>query len=263
MSNIIKYGVARALFVPAALITAIAVGTHITHNTKKEDPPTATSPDNGSNNKTNTKTLELNVTPQAIANSVAISTQESTPIEMGLTEEEKQAINYMEEFLTKYTGNGAYNYGSMTRFIEGLKLDYDAVYEEAKTREGTEKEALEAYPNNNFATKFLIQRGIAKRGKEQMSLFFKEIGVDENTINQPDESEIKNYVTKAELLEFGQHARALKSQRERKLPPGSTLAFKEGVSLSILEHIKSGKPGLPTSVEITKPNTEIVEENKN
>ena len=96
-----------------------------------------------------------------------------------------------------------------------------------------------------------------------MSLFFKEMGVDEHTINQPDESEIKNYVTKAELLEFGQHARALKSQRERKLPPGSTLAFKEGVSLSILEHIKSGKPGLPTSVEITKPNTEIVEENKN
>lgn len=167
-----------------------------------------------------------------------------------LTQEEIKALNEMEAFLKTYTGDGNYSYGSINRFIEGLKRDYKTVREEAKNRKGDEKAALEAYPNNTLIKKLLIQQGITKNGKARITSFLEEMGVDPKTGEKPDSCEIEKYVTKPVLEQFGKNVRTIKEAIEKRLGPNKRAAFKDGINLKVVQFMKDCKAGLPPSVEI-------------
>lgn len=169
-----------------------------------------------------------------------------------LQEIEKKAIAEAEIFLKTYTGNGNYNYGSINRFIEGLKIDYDTVHEEAKTLSGIERLAAMAYPKNYFllpGSSKLVAEEIAIRGRKSISSFLdKEMGVDPKTGEVEDNSEIKNYVTKPKLEEFAKNAHIIKNMVNRALPPDQEMVFKDGISIKILNSLRERK--LPKEIGI-------------
>ena len=176
-----------------------------------------------------------------------------------LQEKEKKAIVDAETFLKTYTGNGNYNFGSIKRFIEGLKLDYKTVHEEAKTLKGIDKLAAMAYPKDSIflpGSAKLVAKEVEKRGRKSLTFFLEEeMGVDPKTGEVEDNSEIKVYATKPELEKFARNAHIIKSMVNRILPSGKEMLFKGGISMEILDSLKKGK--LPKEIEIVDKKARI------
>ncbi len=174
----------------------------------------------------------------------------SVQAERIMSDEERKALDYMEDFLgpDKYTGDGKYSYGSVSRFIEGLKRDYATVNKEGQSMTGIRGRAARAYPNTVF--KADVEAEIERKGRARVSSFLNDMGVDPKTSEKPDKAKIKNYVTKPVLEEFGKSTRTIKSMLEKDLPEGKKITFPDGISLDIVKHIKSGKTELPEGVKI-------------
>ena len=176
-----------------------------------------------------------------------------------LQEKEKKAIEDAEIFLKTYTGNGNYNFGSINRFIEGLKLDYETVHEEAKTLKGIDKLVAMAYPKNYIflpGSAKLVAKEIEKRARKSLTFFLgEEMGVDPKTGEVEDNSEINVYVKKPILEEFARKAHIIKNMVNRTLPPGKEMLFKEGISMKILNSLKEGK--IPKEIEIVDKKARI------
>lgn len=153
-----------------------------------------------------------------------------------LTDKENKMLDEMEDFLKTYTGNGSYNYGSIDRFLEGLRCDPVGIL--AGVENEKERQYAEDYINKklNFVTRKLVADKINEKGKKKIEEFFKEMGVDPKTADSPDESEIKEYVTRDILLKFGDNARALKSMMEK--DHGRKIAFKNGIDLKLLSFVR-------------------------
>ena len=201
---------------------------------------------------------ELNLDNKAILRS--LEKENVTPLSLKeLQEKEKKAIADAEIFLKTYTGNGNYNFGSMNRFIEGLKLDYKTIHEEAKTLKGIDKLAAMAYPKDYFllpGSAKLVAKEVEKRGRKSLTFFLEEeMGVDPKTGKIEDNSEIKIYVTRPKLEEFARNAHIIKSMVNRTLPPGKEMSFKEGISMKILNSLKEGK--IPKKIEVVNERTGI------
>ena len=153
-----------------------------------------------------------------------------------LTDLEKKMLDEMEDFLKTYTGNGTYNYGSIDRFLEGLRCDPAGIL--AGAENDTERQYAEDYINNrlNPITRNIVARRINEKGKKKIEEFFKEMGVDPKTVDSPDESEVTKYVTREILLKFGDNARALKSIMEK--DHDTKVAFKNGIDLKLLSFVR-------------------------
>ncbi|OGI19579.1 MAG: hypothetical protein A3B68_03330 [Candidatus Melainabacteria bacterium RIFCSPHIGHO2_02_FULL_34_12] len=172
-----------------------------------------------------------------------------------LTDVESQRLDEIETFLTTYTGNNTYNYGSIDRFTEGLRLDPKGILDGA---DESERSYAQDYIDNklDFFTRAMVAREINRKGEEQIKQFLVEMGVDTKTGDSPDVSEVKEYVTRDILLEFGDNARVLKAMMEK--DHGVKIDFKNGIDLNLLSFVRERKTGLPKGVEVKTVNPQLV-----
>ena len=172
--------------------------------------------------KDNTEPQKV-ITPQVITGIVdATANSEIPPVTelklKELTNEEIKVLDAVESFLKTYTGNGAYNYGSIDRFLAGLRVDYRGIIDGArekleqadakrKTKQNDAKAKKEAESNyakaksdldyvekyEKKALGFFENMGVTnqvnKRGTQQIKEFLVEMGVDPKTADIPDDAD--------------------------------------------------------------------------
>ncbi len=179
-----------------------------------------------------------------------------------LTDAENRALDEIEDFLNKYTGNGAYNYGSIERFLEGLVVDYKAVREEADTMpDGYEKvlalEYAEKGPEQFWGTRRVVMNEIRRKGTEQITEFLKTMGVDPRTEEAPDQGENKTLVTKRILLQFRFNAETLRRIIERDQLPNTRVIFPGGIKGTLVGFVRERKHAVPDGASIISPETQL------
>ena len=171
--------------------------------------------------------------------------------ETELAPEVKQALDEIEIFLQKYTGNGKFNYGSINRFVEGLKKDYKAINEEGKDMTGVEGIAARNYPNNFFQwMNTMVEKEVEKRATTEVSSELAKFGVDPATAKNPDSALVTNYVTKAELNKLKDNIHIVMGSLNKSLPKDKKLVCKEGMTQEIVIFLREGQAGIPPGTEL-------------
>ena len=172
-----------------------------------------------------------------------------------LTPAENKALDELEDFLTKYTGNGKLNHGTINRLIEGLKHDYETINEEAQKIRGIKgmigRKVARRYPNNIFQrNRFRIENEIVNKAYSE---FFEKLslnGTDPDTANNPDNSPIDNFVTKPVLEKLESNKSVLEEMEKRYLPPNKKIIFRDGISIEAIRFIRSRSFGLPPGAKL-------------
>lgn len=168
-----------------------------------------------------------------------------------LKEEEKKALNEMEDFLTKHTENGKFNYGTINRVITGLQHDYRAINAEGRRMRGFARIAARRYPNNLLRKAYYgVQQEVARRAYVEIERDLIYFGVDPSTANVPDNAPITRLVTRAEVERFRDNSYLIDAMSKRFLPPNKKIVFKDGITLEAIRFIKSRTLGLPPGAEI-------------
>ncbi len=168
-----------------------------------------------------------------------------------LTDKEKKALDDMENFLTKYTGNGKLNFGTIDRLIEGLVHDYDAIHEEGQKMRGPKRFFIRRYPNNLSNLVYnRIQNEVANRAYAELSTKLLNMGVDPNTALNRDNSPIAHYVTKRELDKLENNMPVFEAMEKKYLPPNKKLVFREGISIEAIRYVRSRSLGVPPGAKI-------------
>ena len=172
-----------------------------------------------------------------------------------LKEKEKKALNEIEDFLIKHTGNEKLSYGTIDRLITGLLHDYKAVNNEGMYLRGFKGIAARRYPNNifNFAHR-KVKNEIVRRAYSELVDELNKLGIDPNTANLSDSAEITYLVTKEELEQLKQNSFILRKMSKRYLPPNKKIIFEEGISIEDIRFIKSRKLGIPPGGKIVDDN---------
>lgn len=174
--------------------------------------------------------------------------------------EEKKALDEMEDFLTKHTGNGKFDYGTVNRVIIGLQHDYRAIHQEGRHMRGFAGMAARRYPNNLFRKAYYgVQEEVARRAYIELDNDLRYFGVDPNTAKTPDNAPIRTMVTRAEVERFRDNSYLIDAMSKRFLPPNKKIVFKDGITLEAIRFIKSRTLGIPPGAEIVEmPQTEKV-----
>ena len=168
-----------------------------------------------------------------------------------LTDQENKALNELENFLTKYTGNGKLNFGTIDRLIQGLIHDYDAVNQEGQGMRGLKGFAARRYPYNRSRIVYnKIQNEVANRAYAELSNKLFNMGIDPNTACNPDNAEIKHLVTRRELEKLETIMPVLEKLEKKYLPPNKKLVFRQGPSVEGVRFIRSRSIGIPPGAEI-------------
>ena len=156
-------------------------------------------------------------------------------VEFPLTEEDKIMLDEIGSFLTTYTGNGKFNYGTIPRLLEGLKQDYGLAW-------------------------ILASRIAPTKIVNELEGF----GVDIKTEDTPDNAPINNYVTKAELDKFRENTYKLETRGEKLLEKISDpklkdkrIIFPEGISVEAIRHIREGSLKLPPGAILVDKVSEV------
>lgn len=168
-----------------------------------------------------------------------------------LTQEENKILDEMEGFLTKYTGNGKLNYGTIPRIIEGLKCDYKAISEEAESVRGFRRIAALRYPNNISRLVYRkVQREIEDKAYIELVNKLRFFEIDPDTANERDDAPITNLVTKDALDRFEQNSYILDNMSKKYLPASKKVIFPKGITIEAIRFIRSRELGLPPGGEI-------------
>ncbi len=173
-----------------------------------------------------------------------------------LTQEENKILDEMEDFLTKYTGNGKFNYGTIPRMIEGLKHDYEAVHQEALSMprgliRGMPRRAAMRYPDNRSGRVYgKIQGEIANQAYAGITHELSVFRVDPSTANEPDNAPITRFVNKRDLDRFTWNSYRLDDMSKKLLPENKKVIFPGGFSIEAAQFIRSRKIGIPPGGEI-------------
>ena len=162
-------------------------------------------------------------TPQVIIEIIDVTANSETPLVtkpklQDLTDEEVKVLDAVETFLKTYTGNGAYNYGSIDRFLAGLREDPKGIINDArekleqadakrktkqnnaKEKEKAESDYAKAKSDLDYAEKYGkkalgffenigVTNQVNKRGTQQIKEFLVEMGVDPKTADIQDDTD--------------------------------------------------------------------------
>jgi len=202
---------------------------------------------------------EVTLPKHSITRNIDAIETPSTPRLRELTDVEKKALDEIEDFLTKYTGNGVYNYGSIDRFIVGVRQDVKGIHDFAEKMpkenayQKLRRNAALAYPDTLFKGQVEDETEGTARGL--MGEFLEKMGVDPKTAETPDDvTDIKTLVTSDLLFRVDRNIHTLKRIIEEDQFPGTTVTFKGGISLSTVSSARKRDTAVPEGVELISPN---------
>jgi hypothetical protein len=175
-----------------------------------------------------------------------------------LTDAEKKVLDEIEDFLKTYTGNGVYNYGSIDRFIVGVRQDVKGIHDFAEKMpkenayQRLRRNAALAYPDTYFKGQVEDETEVTARGL--MGEFLEKMGVDPKTAETPDDiNDIKTLVTSDLLFQVDRNIHTLKRIIEEDQLPGTKVAFKGGITLSLVREIRERKSPVPYGAKLSSP----------